>query len=290
MTSDAVIRPIEEQDVGAVVDLMAESFTSRTPDYFRQGLDRLSQRDVPQGGQRWGYLLEDEGAVRGAVLSISSVHDYGSFQQTYANISTWCVNPSHRGPLAKKLYNTAAGPEDWVTTNLSAAKHTVRTLDQLQFRARTTGQFIALSSRGKSALGKTGPARMISVQEGIKQGLAACHAATMEDHAARGCAVGCLATQDRVMPLIFLPRTVSKVVPCWQLIYCEDMKDFLAHSRPVLPWLRRKGRVALILDATGDIPEFYGKFMAGKAAKFIRGTDPVWDVDHTYSEVFYLGF
>lgn len=162
MTSDAVIRPIEEQDVGAVVDLMAESFTSRTPDYFRQGLDRLSQRDVPQGGQRWGYLLEDEGAVRGAVLSISSVHDYGSFQQTYANISTWCVNPSHRGPLAKKLYNAAAGPEDWVTTNLSAAKHTVRTLDQLQFRARTTGQFIALSSRGKSA-----PAGMISVQEGI---------------------------------------------------------------------------------------------------------------------------
>ncbi len=285
MTRSALIRPIEENDLEAVVDLMATSFVLHTPQYFREGLERLGARTVPDGGQPWGYLIDDGGVVCGAVLSISSEHDYGPHQQTYANISTWCVNPTHRGPLAKELYDTAGGPDHWVTTNLSAAKHTLRTLEKLKFRTRTTGQFVAFASRGRSRA-----ARMLSLQEGIDQGLAEAHVTTMQSHAARGCAVGCLVTPDQLMPLIFLPRTVSRILPCWQLIYCEDMKDFLANCRPVLPWLRRKGRPALIMDASADMPEFHGKFIDGKAAKFIRGVNPFWDVDHTYSEVFYLGF
>lgn len=284
MSKSPVIRPIEENDLEAVVDVMAKSFTRRSHQYFREGLDRLAARRVPDGGQPWGYLIED-GGICGAVLSISSDHDYGEQRQTYTNISTWCVNPTHRGALAKELYDTAGGPNHWVTTNLSAAEHTLKTLNKLKFRPQTTGQYIALANRKRPR-----GAYMLSLRESIREGLTDCHVATMQNHAMRGCAVGCLATQDRLMPLIFLPRNIRRVLSGWQLIYCEDMQYFIAHCRPVLPWLQRRGKMALIVDASADLPEFYGKFMAGKAAKFIRGADPLWDVDHSYSEMFYLGF
>ena len=279
-----MIRPIQEKDLEAVVDVMATSFTRRSHQYFREGLERLAARPVPDGGQPWGHLIDD-GGICGAVLSISSDHNYGTQRQTYTNISTWCVNPTHRGPLAKELYDTAGGPNHWVTTNLSAAKHTLKTLDKLTFRPRATGQYVALANRNRPR-----GAHMLSLTEGIREGLADCHVATLQDHAVRGCVIGCLATHDRLMPLIFLPRNIKRVLTGGQLIYCEDMQYFLVHCGPVLPWLRRKGKMALIMDASADMAEFHGSFLSGKAAKFVRGADPLWDVDHTYSEMFYLGF
>lgn len=284
MTDNPMIRPIEEADLDAVVDIMATSFTRRSRQYFHDGLERLAGRPVPDGGQRWGYLIDD-GGVRGAVLSISINHDYGTQRQIYTNISTWCVNQTHRGPIAKELYDRAGGAEHWVTTNLSAAKHTLKTLDRLNFRARSTGQYVALAKRNRSR-----NSHMLSLTESIREGLADCHVTTLQDHVQRGCVVGCLSTPDRLMPLIFLPRRIKRVLTAGQLIYCEDMQHFLAHSGPVFPWLRRNGKMALILDASTDVAEFRGKFFVGKAAKFLRGADPVWDVDHSYSEMFYLGF
>ncbi|MDK3075182.1 hypothetical protein QO034_19010 [Sedimentitalea sp. JM2-8] len=75
-----------------------------------------------------------------------------------------------------------------------------------------------------------------------------------------------------------------------QLIYCQDMRHFAAHAKPVLNWLRRQGKMAMILDASGDLPQFRCVFLEGNAAKYVRGADPIWDVDHTYSEMYYLGF
>ncbi len=48
--------------------------------------------------------------------------------------------------------------------------------------------------------------------------------------------------------------------------------------------------MALILDASGPVREFRGMFLNGKAAKYVRGAAPIRDVDHTYSEMYYLGF
>jgi hypothetical protein len=189
--------------------------------------------------------------------------------------------------LAKALYDRAGGPQDWVTANLSAARHTLPTLDKLDFRPRTTGQFVALAARGRQ-----GDGRMLSVADALQEGLNDSHARTLQDHAARGCLVGCLALSDGLMPLVFLPRRIKKVLTGGQLIYCQNMPRFLANARPVLRWLRSRqnGKMAMILDASGSLPQFHGVFMEGKAAKYLRGAEPIWDVDHTYSEMYYLGF
>ena len=284
MPDNDPIRPIQPTDIEAVLALMVASFPRRDTEYFRQGLTRMAARVVPAGTETYGYVI-DENGIKGAVLAISSRHDYAAASQVYVNISTWCVAPSHRGPLAKALYDRAGGSPDMVTTNLSAAKHTLRTLDNLGFRPVSSGQFVALAS----AAGRK-DARMVSLSEASRLGLATCEGKTLDDHAARGCLAGALVAEDRLLPLIFLQRRIKSVLTGGQLIYCADQALLLRHAGAVLPWLRRQGKIALILDASAAIPGLYGRFLAGKAAKYLRGAAPVMAVDHTYSEMYYLGF
>ena len=93
-------------------------------------------------------------------------------------------------------------------------------------------------------------------------------------------------TDDAILSHV---RSLAKLTG-GQLIYCADQALLLRHAGAVLPWLRRQGKIALILDASAAIPGLYGRFLAGKAAKYLRGAAPVMAVDHTYSEMYYLGF
>ena len=281
----SLIRPMTDDDLEKVVDLMVTSFPRRDVSYFRAGLQRLGAREVPPGAQKYGYVIDD-GGMKGAVLSISSIHRLGTLEQTIHNISTWCVAPSHRGPLAKALYDRAAGPETALMVNLSAAKHTLKTLDKLGFRPVTNGQFIALAYRGD----RRSSARMLSLDEAVAAGLAEGEERTLRDQRTAGCLVACLELPDGLMPLVFLRRRFKRVLTGGQLILCEDLARFVANAAPVLTWLRKQGQMALIMDANGPMPEFRGTYMDGKAAKYIRGAAPIRDIDYTYSEMYYLGF
>lgn len=282
--ADDLIRPIEEADVPAVCRLMAESFPRRDVGYFERGFERLAAAPEVPGCTRYGYVIDD-GGLRGAALGIPSLHDYGHRRQPFVNISTWCVAPSHRGPLAKALYDRTGANAAAVNTNLSAAAHTIRTLEKLGFEPWTTGQFLALRARGPRP-----DSRVVAHDARGAPTLAAHHARVLDDHAGFGCLTPVIDAEDGPVPLVLLPRRVARAVPVAQVIYCERRADLGRHAGALLRWVRRRGRVGLLIDADDPIEGFAGRHYPGKAAKYLRGARPEYDVEHTYSEMVRLGF
>ena len=96
--------------------------------------------------------------------------------------------------------------------------------------------------------------------------------------------------EGRPVPLVLLPRRVARFVPVAQVIYCEHRADLARHGRALLRWVRRRGHAGLLIDADGPVAGFAGRHYDGKAAKYLRGARPRYDVEHTYSEMVRLGF
>ena len=68
-------RQIVEDDFGAVAELLTAGFRDRTRKYWTTGLARMAARAPVEGCPRFGYLLEGDGAVVGAILLIFT--DFG---------------------------------------------------------------------------------------------------------------------------------------------------------------------------------------------------------------------
>jgi hypothetical protein len=278
------IRPIKEEDLPEVIALMCESFPLHDRAYFETGLKRLAAREIPEGTETYGYLIDDNGP-KGAVLAISSWHGAPGARQLFVNISTWCVSASHRGEVAKELYGRAGKRDDAVNTNLSAALHTLKTLGRFNFRPWTTGQFVGFAFRGNRS-----GATILTPEQALARGMPEHYSKVLTDHAKLGCLTPCLEADGRIVPLIVLRRRIKRAIPAAQLIYCEDLPWLLSHGHVLFSWLRRRALFALILDANEAPAEMVGRFFPGKAAKYIRGQQPGMDVDHSYSEMIYLGF
>jgi hypothetical protein len=284
MSSDAFgIRPMTPDDLPAVVALMSESFQRRSQAYFEAGIARLTEREVPDGYERYGFVIDDDG-VKGAILAIPSLHETPAGPQVFVNLSSWCVAKSHRGPAAKALYGRASDRPEAVNTNLSAAAHTLKTVGALGFRPWTVGQLVALGARARAE------ARVLSLDAAVAAGLPDPQARLLAYHARFGCLTPVIESNGGLMPLIFLRRKVRRLIPAAQLIYCPDRAEFLAQAAAVFAWLRLRGFPALLIDSNGPEPALRGKYYPGVAAKYVRGQAPRLDVDHTYSEMIYLGF
>jgi hypothetical protein len=280
----APIRQMEETDLPRVIDLLSESFPRRTRSYWELGLARLGARPLIPERPRYGYVIDDNG-IRGVVLAISSWHGSEAGKQIFTNISSWCVAPSHRGPLAKSLYAFAARDQGVTFTNLSAAPNTLRTITRLGFEPWSAGQLVGIG-RGRSA----GFGGIVSVAEAERNAVPGHEMSLLRNHQEFGCIAFCVRIRERLAPMIFLRRKVQRFVPCAQLIYCSHLPDFLHHSQPINRHLMRAGCPFLIVDSNGPAPEILGRYYPGRAAKYFKGPKPAADVDHTYSEMVYLKF
>jgi hypothetical protein len=109
------------------------------------------------------------------------------------------------------------------------------------------------------------------------------------DHEGFGCISFCLELPTKLAPFIFLRRRV-KFMPCAQLIYCESLDDLVSNGRAISASLARRGYPTMIVDTSGPIPGLLGRYFPGKASKHFRGPAPTLAVDHTYSEMIFLGF
>lgn len=277
-------RQIQDADLPQVITLLTESFPRRTRAYWQTGLATLGALPQIPGRPRYGYVIDDNG-IRGVLLTYTSLHGSGTPRQVITNISSWCVAPSHRGPLAKGLYNFASRDEGITYTNLSAATHTLKTIVAFGFEPWTTGQAVGIG-RGKTP----GFGGIVTVADADPDAMSASDLKMLRDHQDLGCIALCVRINGRLVPMIFVRRRIRRFIPCAQLIYCEHVRDFLDHSQAINRHLMRAGYPFLIFDCNGPVPEIKGRYYAGKAAKYTKGPRPVCGVDHTYSEMVYLGF
>jgi hypothetical protein len=279
-------RQIEEADLTGVADLLARGFPVRSLAHWQRAFARLrTHRGVPDL-PRYGYLLECGGAPVGVILTISSVRPAGDEPRVLCNLSSWYVEPAFRA-YAPLLISAAARQRDITFVNVSPAPHTVKIVEVQGFKRYSTGQFVALP-----ALAPAPDDVRIRLHDGDEPPPAACDAIEVElvrSHREYGCITLWVITPNRALPFVFLPRRVSGVIPCVELVYCPSLAAFIRFARPIGRALLRRGRAFVLIDASAPIAGLPGHFFPGKRPKYCRGTPPrVGDLAYTEIPMFGL--
>lgn len=278
-------REIETSDLATVATLLTEGFARRSPEFWTDRLQRMRALDPAPNTPRYGYAIETPDGLQGVALTFGSLHEAEIDPLTIINISSWTVRPAFRGKPAKELYGHTARLAGPTYSNLSAALHTQKAIKAYGFAERTAGQVIGVGHRSSGK--RVG---VLSRGDAVRMGLGAGVAEMLAHHEQRGCIALCLDLPDRLAPLLFLPRRVKPGLPIAQLIYCERESDLLEHSGTISMALLKRGFLALLVDASAPLPGFLGRYFPNRAAKYYKGRLPSLYVDHSYSEMIYIGF
>ncbi len=275
-------RPIAEADLEAIADLLTQGFPDRARKYWTKGLGHLQRRPTPADCPPFGYLLEAEGRVVGAILLIFSETGSGEARRVRCNVSSWYVDPAFR-PHATLLVSAALKLKHVTYLNISAAAHTLPILQAQGYRRYSQGQFAALPALGG---GWGVKARMFDPAR--DQGLAEFD--LIQAHVAAGCLAVMCETRGGTEPYLFLRRRLAYApIGVVQLVYCRDTEAFAQAAGAVGRLLLTQGAVAVICDAEAPLPGVAGLHFKDKAARYFKGPDRPRANDLAFTELVLFG-
>ena len=279
-------RQIGEGDIAAVAALFARGFPSRNHRFWLRAFARLSRRVPPPGLPRYGYLMESGGVPVGAILLICATIRVGDVATTRCNLSSWYVEPEFRA-YATLLVSRALRHKDVTYLNVSPAPHTRPIIEAQGFSRYSDGIFVALPMLN-GLFGGAG-VKVFDGQRTPDVDFDASEREVLSQHAAHGCISLWCATSEHAYPFVFRPRMVRAVIPCAQLIYCNDVADFVRFAGPIGRYLARRGKAVVIVDANGPVRGLVGMFRGGSMPKYFKGPQRPRLGDLAYTEYALLG-
>jgi hypothetical protein len=261
-------RQIDDSDVSAVVELLTKGFPRRTSQYWRQALERLAKRPTPTELAKYGYLLETDEGIVGVILLIFTTVDAGADRVAWCNVSAWYVEAAYRA-YAPLLTSRAFHYKDVTYVNISPARHVQPIIEAQGFVRYSNGQFAAfpILSRAPAHM----QIRVFSASESPDVHFDPSERDLLLSHMEYGCMGLWCATPEHAYAFIFVPRAIKRLVPCSQLIYCRDIKDFVHFARPIGRFLTLRGRPLVLVDSNGPIPGLVGRYFDGVAPKYFKG-------------------
>jgi hypothetical protein len=279
-------RQIEQGDAPAVAELLTRGFPNRNRQFWYHALDQLARREPPPDLPKYGYLLETDGVLIGAILLICSAMRVGGTLAPRCNLSSWYVEPAFRA-YAPLLVSQALRNKEATYLNVSAAPHTWPIIEAQGFSRYSEGIFICFPAlSGASSGGK------VDVIEAHRQPAMSADPFEQEvlvQHVEHGCVSLWCVTSEGAYPFVFRPRLVKGFVPCAQLIYCRDIADFARFAGPLGRYLAFRRRPIVIVDSNGPIPGLVGIFRRGSKPKYFRGPQRPRLGDLAYTEYAILG-
>jgi hypothetical protein len=239
--------------------------------FFHRILAELKNRHSPDGYPRYGYVLECDGVIVGAILQIFAKMPPGSVPAIRCHVTTWHVEPRFR-PFATLFFRKALTFQDVTYVNVSALPGTRSIIETQGFQTYSRGQFAAIPLI--SGIVARSGAKILPGDRAPQAAVEPGDCEVMSDHAKLGCmAVWCV-SEGRAYPFVFLPRFFKRVISGVQLIYCRDVKDVVRFSRPLGLYLASRGRFMIRIDANGPIPGLAGLFISGMQPRFCKGQAP----------------
>jgi hypothetical protein len=261
-------RQIEESDTEAVASLLANGFRTHDRQFWLQAFAQLRRHATPAGLPKFGYLLESDGRVVGAVLLICSLVRDGDQDAPRCNLSSWYVDAAFRA-YAPMLVSRALRHKDVTYVNVSPAPHTRPIIEAQGFARYCDGIFVAVPMLTDLLGGES--VRLFDAGVTPQVNFDARDQDILLRHAALGCVSLWCATADRAYPFVFRRRFVRRIVPCAQLIYCTDIACFVRFAGPIGRLLARRGMPFVIIDANAPIPGLAGWYSGGKMPKYFKG-------------------
>src|ERR1700687_431397 len=154
MPTSMLAREIVDADKIVVANLLAEGlgYSSR---YFLHVLDCLTEHPTPAGFPEYGYLLEHDGAVVGAILLIfSAIPSATGGPSIRCHVTSWYVNPAFRS-FAAIFFSKGLKHKNVTYLNISARPATLPIVRLQGFSQYSKGQFVAIPAlRPSSASGQ----------------------------------------------------------------------------------------------------------------------------------------
>ncbi len=279
-------RQIGEDDNPAIVDLLTRGFPNRGHQFWVRALDQLAKRAPPPDLPKYGYLLEADGVLVGAILVICSTMRVGEALTPRCNLSSWYVEPAYRA-YAPLLVSHALRHKGVTYLNVSAAPNTWPIIEAQGFSRYSDGIFVCLPMlNGASRREKID---LLDPRRGAPMGADPFEQEMLVQHAEHGCASLWCVTADGAYPFVFRRRLVKGFVPCAQLIYCRDIADFERFAGPLGRHLAWRGRPIVIVDSNAPIPGLVGIFRPGSKPKYFKGPQRPRLGDLAYTEYAILG-
>ncbi len=279
-------RQIDESDVPAVAELLRHGFPNRNRQFWQRALNELTRREPPPGLPKYGYLLETNGVLVGAILMICSAMRVGDKLAPRCNLSSWYVESAFR-TYAPLLVSHALRHKEVTYMNVSAAPHTWPIIEAQGFSRYSEGIFISVPAL--SWMSGSEKVEVSAAAAPPKTVIDAFEQDTLLQHAEHGCISLWCVSAGRAYPFVFRPRLVKGFIPCAQLIYCRDIADFAHFAGPIGRYLALRGRAIAIVDANGPIPGLIGIFRRGSKPKYFKGPQRPRLGDLAYTEYAILG-
>jgi hypothetical protein len=279
-------RQIVDGDIAAVARLLMRGFPNRNGQFWLHALSQLSERVPPRDLPKYGYLLETNGEVVGAILLICSTMQVDGAPAPRCNLSSWYVEPAYRA-YASLLVSHALRHKEVTYLNVSAAPHTWPIIEAQGFSRYSDGLFICFPAlTGRYGAEKV---RVFDAKEQPTVAFDPFEQEVLRQHAEHGCTSLWCATSERAYPFVFRPRLVKGVIACAQLIYCHDIADFARFAGPVGRHLALRGRPIVVVDSNGPITGLVGIFRRGSKPKYFKGPQRPRLGDLAYTEYAILG-
>jgi hypothetical protein len=274
-------REIRTTDADEVINLLTLGFLpSRGRAFWANAWQLLTDRPVPAGLPRYGYLLESEGKPVGVILLICTEINDGEKTRVQCNFSSWYVDPDYRA-FATLLISCTLKRKDVTYFNVTPAPHTLAILKAQGFEPFSKGRVTALP-----ALTWPRPNCRIEIVERespLPLGLSAHERRLLPIHADYGCITLICHAEDGPHPFVFARRRKWGVVPFAFLIYCRAPEEFAHFAGNLGRYLFGAGIPIVIVDANGPISGLVGRY-SNTNPKYYRGPDKPRLGDLSFSE------
>jgi hypothetical protein len=282
-TPSVRVREITDRDLAGVAMLLGRGF-QRPSDYYSGALAGLARHPTPAGCPKFGYLMEAEGKVVGAILLIFSAFGGAGSGQLRCNVTSWYVEPEYKS-YAALFASRALQRKDVTYLNISA-RPAARPIIKVQgFAKYSRGQFVALPVLHLTC---NTAAKVTNFDRVPDVAFEAADWDLLAAHAEFGCTSLWCVTAERAYPFVFLPRMFKRLMPGVQVIYCRDVRDIVRFARPIGRFLAARGLFVVSIDANGPIPDMIGSYLEGKSPRFFKGpTCPrIGDLAYTQAAMF----
>jgi hypothetical protein len=280
-------RELAASDIAAVAEMFGRGLGYSTRRFLRI-FDRITQHRTPPGFPKYGYVLEANGSVVGAILLIFSEIRTSDRSSIRCHVTSWYVDPPYRS-YGALFYLKALSLKDVTYINLSARSSALPFLKIQGFQKYSRGQFVSfpvfnwLSRPGQAqGLIVDGPITPNAPFEPFERDL-------LIDHALYGClAIWCVTT-ERAHPFVFQKRLFKGFIPGVQVIYCRDPVDLVTFARPIGAYLAARGQLIVRIDANGPMQGLTGMYFDCMEPRFYKGARPrLGDLAYTQTAMDYV--
>jgi len=278
-------RMIDAELLPAAKAVLVEGFSGRSQRFWARALDRLSQRQVPEGYPRYGYILMSGDTAVGCLLTIFSSVPGRDGPEVRCNFASFYTRPQYRFYAALMTRRALKHPAA-TFLDITPRPDTLELLQAEGYHRFCEGTLVLAAWLRTPAPGVEVVA--FDPTSGSTPGLTDAEHQLLADHAALGCVSLVCRSANGASPFVFQHRQVWKrMLPATHLIYCRNLDDFVENAGNLGRYLARKGALLTLVDCDDTAPRLTGLRLA--MPKYFKGPVRPRLADLSYTELPILG-